>query len=397
MSVAGSGSRTAIVVDLFIEENASAMINLSSARAASNESRCATASPFKLTNVRFCLTLAAMSRNGAPRGVAIVGDHAPLNRRLLQFVRLATGLEDPIEVPAIDSLNPKKNPRVVLCWAADAVAVAARCREVLPRSKVVVWLPDPDVDVFEVASRNPSISCLIGWSRTVDQPSLWELGFSLRRLAGGDESLSPEIPLKWRGFGGTWYPQSTEDLFATLDEVSSVLGRAGLNARVGRRVVGVAHEMLMNALYDAPADDGKPRFAHDRTQRIKVAISEAPRFELRTDGLRLMLQVSDPFGRLRREHVYSSLVRGNRSRGASSSDEVIDTSGGGAGLGLHRIISDSNTTIFDVLEDHSTSVTSIFDLDQTNRERRREPISLLFFHRFEPSVDDRGQELRSPP
>lgn len=322
-----------------------------------------------------------MSRNGVPKGVAIVGSHAPLHRRLLQFVRLATGLEEPIKVAAIEDLNPETNPRVVLCWAADAAAVAARCHDILPRTNVVVWVPDPNVELFEAASVNPSISCLLSWSREAEQPSLWELGFSLRRLVGGDEALSSDTPLMWRGFGGTWYPQTTQDLFATLDDVSSVLARAELNARVGRRVVGVAHEMLMNALYDAPADDGTARFAHDRTQRISLGISEAPRFELRTDGMTLMLQVTDPFGRLRREHVYGSLVRGNRSRGATSSDEVLDTSGGGAGLGLHRIISDSNTTVFDVLEGHSTCVTSTFDLDQTNRERRRQPVSLLYFQR----------------
>jgi hypothetical protein len=322
-----------------------------------------------------------MSRNGAPTGVAIVGGQAPLNRRLLKFVRLATGLEDPICVPAIEALQPESNPRIVLCWADDLDAVAAHCTERLPDSKVLVWVPEPNGAVFEAAGDNPCVSCLIAWSPAAEQPSLWELGFSLRRLGGSEEPLSSDTPLRWRGFGETWYPQSTGDLFTTLDEVSSVIDRAEVNERVGRRVVGVAHEMLMNALYDAPADAGTPRFAHDRTQRITLGISEAPRFELRTDGMTLMLQVTDPFGRLRREHVYSSLARGIGSHKATSSDEVLDTSGGGAGLGLHRIIFDSNTTVFDVLEDQSTSVTSIFDLEQTNRERRRQPISLLYFQR----------------
>jgi hypothetical protein len=282
-------------------------------------------------------------------------------------------------VPAIDELDPATNPRVVLCWAEDAVAVTKRCSELLPRSKVVVWVPDANPEAFEVASTTPSIACLIGWPPGAELPTLWELGFSLRRLGGDEEPLLPNIPLIWRGYGGVWYPRSTEDLFATLDDVMSVLGRAQLNTRIARRVLGVAHEMLMNALYDAPADDGKPRFAHDRTMRIHLDVAEAPSFELRTDGLSLMLQVTDPFGRLRREHVYSSLMRGIRSRHAKSSDQVIDTSGGGAGLGLHRIISDASTAIFDVREGSSTSVTATFDLGQSNRERRRQPTSLLYF------------------
>jgi len=40
----------------------------------------------------------------------------------------------------------------------------------------------------------------------------------------------------------------------------------------------LAHELLMNAMYDAPVDvQGRPKYAHDRKQSITLDPEEAPR------------------------------------------------------------------------------------------------------------------------
>jgi hypothetical protein len=70
----------------------------------------------------------------------------------------------------------------------------------------------------------------------------------------------------------------------------------------------LAHELLMNAMYDAPVDaQGRPKYAADRKADIRLTDSERPSVRVATDGSRLVLQVRDPFGRLERRHVFGRL------------------------------------------------------------------------------------------
>jgi hypothetical protein len=95
----------------------------------------------------------------------------------------------------------------------------------------------------------------------------------------------------------------------------------------------------------------------------------------------LALQVTDPFGRLQREHVLRGIIRGSGAAHAASSEQILDTSGGGAGLGLWRIFSAGAVTLIDVVPGHDTTVTAVFDLDLNPRESRNLPPSLHLFDR----------------
>jgi hypothetical protein len=150
-------------------------------------------------------------------------------------------------------------------------------------------------------------------------------------------------------------------------------------------VAEVAHEMLMNAMYDAPAGlDGLPRYAHDRKQDIELEEGELPMFRFAADGVHVALQIVDPFGRLTRTHVLDGILRG--LAGSEGSGEVLDTSGGGAGLGLYRIYSQSTVMVVDVVPGRYTSVTSFFDLDVNPRDVRTMPVSL---HLFDPTAREK--------
>lgn len=92
----------------------------------------------------------------------------------------------------------------------------------------------------------------------------------------------------------------------------------------------------------------------------------------------MALQIVDPFGRLERHHVLDGILRGRKAGGGG---EVLDTSGGGAGLGLSRIYSQSTAMIVYVERGRSTSVTSFFDLDVSPRDARTMPVSLHLFER----------------
>ena len=318
-----------------------------------------------------------------PELIAMVSGATPPSRQLARLVRLAGGYRDVVELPSPEALGSCPDAAVVTCWSQDAADVVMYCDQLMPNARVIVWISSPSLETFELASMHPRIGCILAWPDNTPSPRTWELALALRRLAVGDPSpIAVERALEWEGVGKTWHPCSTHDLFASLDDLTALMEEAGIDQRTGRRLIGVAHEMIMNAMYDAPTEKGRPRFAHDRTQTIVLEPAEAPALVARTDGLSVSLSVTDPFGGLRREHVYKSIIRGLRaSNGGASSADVVDTSGGGAGLGLHRIVCEANCTIFDVVDSLATNVTSTFDLGQPNRERRRHPKSLLFFAR----------------
>jgi hypothetical protein len=142
----------------------------------------------------------------------------------------------------------------------------------------------------------------------------------------------------------------------------------------------VAHEMLMNAMYDAPVDQGgNLLYAHDRKQDVELDERSTPTFRFAADGVHVGLQIVDPFGRLTRDHVLDGIIR---ARKAENGGEALDTSGGGAGLGIFRIYQNSTVMVVDVSPGRYTSVTSFFDLDVNPREARTMPVSL---HLFDPA------------
>jgi hypothetical protein len=304
------------------------------------------------------------------------------NRHFRRVVRMAAGLRETIEARAPRAIDAESRAGLILCWDDQLHEVVEVCDKAFPDAQVIVFCAAPNPAVFEIAATSSRVSSILAWPEGRELPRVWELAYGVRRvIAGAVDEASNREPLRWAGVGGTWYPRTTQDLFATLEDARSLLEGAGLEQRVTRRIMGVAHEMLMNAIYDAPTTNGQPRFAHDRTQQVTLPQAEAPTVVIRTDGLTLSLRVTDPFGGLRREHIYGSVVRGALGQRGGRSDEVIDTSGGGAGLGLHRIVSEASATVFDVVQSRMTSVTSTFDLLLSNRERRKEPNSLLHFHR----------------
>ena len=74
-----------------------------------------------------------------------------------------------------------------------------------------------------------------------------------------------------------------------------------VGSRIANSVAEVVHELLTNAMYDAPVDDtGRPLYNHDRTAPIQLGQNDRVVFRYGTDGLRLVVEAHDRFGRLRR-------------------------------------------------------------------------------------------------
>ena len=110
-----------------------------------------------------------------------------------------------------------------------------------------------------------------------------------------------------------------------------------------KAVQSISEEFLMNAIYDAPRDqEGNELYSgSSRTERILLSPKNSARFEIASDGERLAVSVSDPFGGLTRSTVLEYLHRCFNSPLAKMGPEEK----GGAGLGLFLCFNSVSTFI----------------------------------------------------
>jgi hypothetical protein len=256
--------------------------------------------------------------------------------------------------------------------ACTSVRNLSTVSEVLPQSVQLMLLLDSDlVSVLDVVSQQPRINHLFGL-RYPDAPARpWELLAITRRWADGSVP-SMQSYLSWGGTSFERCPCTDRDRDALVSEVEQFAGTF-VAGRMASSVAEVAHELLMNAMYDAPVDaTGKALFAHDRTAAIELPQEARPRFCCACDGVRLILSVKDPFGRLTRNHVFGGLQR-------SLTMGTMDQGGGGAGLGFMVMYRASTMLFFDVKPGVRTQATTVLELDVPQRELRKLPRSVHFY------------------
>jgi CheY-like chemotaxis protein len=137
----------------------------------------------------------------------------------------------------------------------------------------------------------------------------------------------------------------------------------------------VAEEMLMNAIYDAPADgEGKPLYNHlSRMDRVELSADQAVTLRYGTDGVLLAVSVTDPFGMLTKKVLQSYLEKNYNGEETGSAEK------GGAGKGLHMIVANSDFVVFNVKSGKKTEVISFFQLERNKDETETKPTFHLFF------------------
>jgi CheY-like chemotaxis protein len=154
----------------------------------------------------------------------------------------------------------------------------------------------------------------------------------------------------------------------------------GVRSTVLDRVRTAAEELLMNAIYDAPADSfGKGLYNHlPRTERVRLPAEQQGALRFGTDGLLLGISVSDPFGGLSRD----TLIRYLESCYGGAAG-TLNARKGGAGRGLQMMIESADLTIFNVMARRRTEVISLYRLD-ASPDRESRP-TFHFFHSREPA------------
>jgi hypothetical protein len=302
--------------------------------------------------------------------VVILERNKLVGRKLARLF-LATGasavtLEEPAAVgDALDGAD-------VLCADAfdgDVVLDQLRAR---PDLRGVLWTAEPLRRSLRYLAESAGINHVLARRDFESPPRAWEVVMLARRLAG---AAAPPLAayLDW-GFSAIDLDvRATADRDAATGRIQEFIAALGVPRRIAEMFAELGHELIMNAMYDAPVDAfGRVKYAADRKADIALADHEQPAVRLATDGTRLALQVSDPFGRLERRHVVDGLARG-------LAGGEIDRTHGGAGLGMLVCHNASTALWFDVVPGQRTEVTALLELDVNLRELRTSARSLHFW------------------
>ncbi len=241
-----------------------------------------------------------------------------------------------------------------------------------PNLRAALWTAEPLERALRIANGEPRLSSVFGRGAFDESPRDWELLLAARRLSRRGDPAPFHAFLSWGHVGFKAAIADTPARDAAVEQVQKFVEKVGAPRRMAEMFGELAHELVMNALYDAPVDAaGKPRFAHDRKATVRLAAEEAPTLRAGSDGVRLVLQVVDPFGRLAREHVFGGVARGLKGE--------MDTRRGGAGLGMAACVNATSALFFDVIAGHKTEVTGVLELDLNLREIKTRAKSLHFF------------------
>jgi hypothetical protein len=282
----------------------------------------------------------------------------------------AVAIEEPAALPAV------LGSADVLCadtFDGDLVAEQVRARSGL---RGVLWTAEPLRRSLRYLVETPAIDHVLGRRDFESPPRAWELTMIARRLQGVP-APSLGAYLDWGFTAREIDVRATADRDAAAIEIQDFVGALQVPKRVAEMFAELGHELIMNAMYDAPIDAfGRVKYAGDRKAEIALADHERPVVRIATDGSRLALQVKDPFGRLERRHVFDGLARG---LGGGQERGQMDQSHGGAGLGMTVCHNASSAMFFDVVPNRHTEVTALFELDGNLREFRTQAKSLHFW------------------
>jgi hypothetical protein len=251
----------------------------------------------------------------------------------------------------------------------DVVVEQVRARSGL---RGVLWTAEPLRRSLRYLVESARIDHVLARRDFESPPRAWEVVMVARRLAG---TAAPPLAayLDWGCSAIDLEVRATADRDVAAGRIQEFITALGVPRRVAEMFAELGHELIMNAMYDAPVDAfGRPKYAADRKADIALADHERPAVRLATDGTRLALQVRDPFGRLERRHVVDGLARG-------LAGGELDRSHGGAGLGMLVCHNASTALWFDVVAGQQTEVTALFELDVNLRELRTSAKSLHFW------------------
>ena len=150
-----------------------------------------------------------------------------------------------------------------------------------------------------------------------------------------------------------------------LNALSEYAANIGINKRIISAVAGVADELLMNAIYNAPiyANGVRPYARRPRTVPVELQPMETCFFSFASDGSQFIISVRDRFGSLTPEKI-----RGYLARCFAMGADQIEQKQGGAGMGFYFIMENLNKLIVNISPGRGTEFIGIIDISGSYRD-----------------------------
>jgi hypothetical protein len=205
-----------------------------------------------------------------------------------------------------------------------------------------------------------------------DDPDDTELVVTSVKLLSKD-IFGLEKYLSWGVKVGELTVRNYEDKREAMAEVTAYAKDVGARRPVMAKIESVVDELLMNALYDAPAarlprGTVPPRTDMDATRELPPEPKALLRWAC--DGRYFAVSVEDGFGALAKASILEHLARARMDRGRplASAPGEEPREGAGAGLGLYFILSSVTRFIANVTPGRRTEVVCLFDLKVAGRD-----------------------------
>ncbi|WP_257455714.1 hypothetical protein [Archangium lipolyticum] len=196
-------------------------------------------------------------------------------------------------------------------------------------------------------------------------PSAWEMRVLASLLRG--ESLMPP----GAAVAKLWL-ERVLDLKGASSEAAALVEASKGSRNAASLAAEVMHELAANALLDAPVDaKGTPLYAHQRESVQAVAPEHVCQVSFAVGEGGIYLEAVDRFGRL----TPGPIARAVASLGGRMQ---VNASGGGAGLGMRRILEACELIAVRVVPGKETRMLGVVGLGEARR-RAALPKSLLYF------------------
>lgn len=275
----------------------------------------------------------------------------------------------------LSELQGGEPPDAVFCTAEAFVDQGAFVSEAT--ASIILFVETIDVDVLSGSLNDARVVALVGTKNGVPLRD-WELTYLARRLVAPlEEAPLMSDLLAWGGAVMSWTPANTNQLRTTVAQIERVCAHVGVERWQSKTVAEAAHELLMNAIYDAPRDAaGNALNAMDRTADVTLEPHLVPTLVFTVNGDLVALDVVDPNGGLSRRRYVQGVLRGQRNIEQQMSE--LDTSHGGAGLGLHSLFASGAFLRAEITPKKRTHVSWMLDRRVPKRGRRSSGRTLVF-------------------
>jgi hypothetical protein len=202
-----------------------------------------------------------------------------------------------------------------------------------------------------------------------------DLRATARKIISND-LFGPEKYLGWGGHQWSARIHSSNEKGEVMALGQDVADSLSIGDRRREQLEILLEELVSNALYNAPVDAAMNRLhaARPRTDPVALSPRDAVEVQFATDGVRLAVSVTDPFGSLPPETVTTYLAK-CLAQGAAPMDDKP----GGAGLGLYYSYSSVSHLIINIATGQKTEVVGLIDLHGPPGAVDRQPHPLNLF------------------